>query len=288
MKNIKHIFYIQFILLAFLSLNACVEPDPQVYTGPALVHFPEPSASYFVSRTEDPGFNLRVGLTIPNATDRQYTVVIDEEESTAIRNVHYTVADLNVTVPAGQFEGVLRIDGNFENLGTAETLVFSLLDDQGNASFRQDFTLTMSQFCPYVQEDFVGAFLASSTFRAATVTNKPVTVLPGRTANEIVVQSLYTTGLDIIITLDDSNPSNFVATTRASGLPTFGQHVWNDGRFVPPNIYITPTSAASPGVFSACNGTITLTLRHCLDPSDGRCFGGAGAADVLTLTKVQD
>lgn len=276
MKRISLKFSTLFLIALLGALNSCVEPELNIYRGDSLVHFPQPTSSYFVVQSNDPGFGVRVGVTAAPTQDLQIPIEIDEDNSTAISGVHYNLNSMSVTIPAGQTEGTLQVSGIFQNLGTPVVLAFTLptLESGENAAFRQSFSLTINQFCPYVQSDFVGTFNATSTFRAF---ERQVEVIAGSNANEVIVKDLYAVGLDVKISLNDSNMSNFIASSGSTP-----QHAWNDSRYAPPNVTIQPFVPTAPGVFSACNKTIRLQLRHCV-PAAGGCFG---PNDTLILTKI--
>lgn len=228
----------------------CTAENPLVYDGPELFHFTGTTAPYFVEETNDPGFEVELGVTTAASADRNFTISVVEEESTAIEGVHYTLSSTSVTIPAGAFVGSVMLQGDFDQLGIdgPQTLVFQLSDGETSADFNTTYEVTLQQFCPYVQSDFVGTATVTSTLFGATF---PVNVVAGSDASVIILEDVYSDA-DIEVNMDDSNPANFVARINS----TVG---WVSGTYGD----VTVDNAIS-GSFSACNGTISLVLSHCV------------------------
>lgn len=259
------------LLLAFFavgSFTSCEEEAPLVYNGPSEVHFPSAAATYFVNQENDGGFKIPIGVTAASNESRTFNVALVVEEESAVPyaedGTHYTLESTTVTIPANEVTGYITVNGNFENLADPRKLSFVLSEGQKNAGFRQSYELVMRQFCPYVQSDFVGEFRLTS----ALFGEWDVEMVAGENPDEVIVKDMYEEGYDVIIKLDDSNQSNFVATVAEQGLYTHSIYGEVSG----------VTEAA--GKFSACETTIDVRLFRCVSIG---CFG---ARDEVNLRKL--
>ena len=261
----KHIQKVALAGAFALLAASCTPENPLEYDGPELFHFASTDAPYFVLEASDPGLQIPVGVTTISTSDRTFNVSIDVDNSTAVEGVHYTLSGTSVTIPAGDAVGYITVNGDFDQLGTdgPQTLVLTLASGETTADFYTEFTAVLQQFCPYNQSDFVGGATATSTLFAASF---PITIEAGATANELILKDLYSAGNDIAVTLDDSDPSNFTARIT-SGLG------WVSGAYGDVTVDNSLT-----GAFSACNGTITLTLSHCVAAG---CFPDDNLSIVL-------
>lgn len=252
-------------LAAVLVAASCTPENPLEYDGPELFHFPSTEAPYFVLESSDPGHEVVLGVTTASATDRTFTIAVDADASSAIEGVHYTLSSTTVTIPANKFVGSVKLEGNFEKLGAdgPQTLKFKLTDAANAADFNTTYEVTLQQFCPYNQADFVGTATVTSTFFGATYS---VTTTAGAEAGQIILEGLYANGIDVVVNLNSADPANFTAgvvSKVAWAHPTFGDITIDNDPL---------------GNFSSCNRTINLKTSHCL--SDGRCFRDR---DTLTI-----
>lgn len=242
-------------LAAVLVAASCTPENPLEYDGPELFHFPSTEAPYFVLESSDPGHEVVLGVTTASATDRTFTIAVDADASSAIEGVHYTLSSTTVTIPANKFVGSVKLEGNFEKLGAdgPQTLKFKLTDAANAADFNTTYEVTLQQFCPYNQADFVGtASVTSSLFNNFTITTSA-----GTKPGQIVLKDLYATGIDMVVNLNSADPANFTASIES-------KVGWVSSRYGDVTVDNDPG-----GSFSSCNRTINMVLSHCVSAG---CF----------------
>jgi hypothetical protein len=251
-------FFINLITAAvFVAIGSCSKEDSvQIYKGVPLEHFPTTKGSYFVFQDSDPGFDLVAGTTKPEGQAKIIIVTIDLEKSTAVEGVDFTMPTKQITVAANEVIGSVKIIGNFNELTSAKKLVFNLTEGEGTAVFNSSYELTLQQFCPYNQSDFIGSwqFTSDPDNFGDTWT---VEIIAGSSPNELIVKDLYnqgydSPGYDIILILDDTDPSNFKVTAAK-------QVAWNSAMF---GLSYGLASVSGSGTFSACSKTISIFLNH--------------------------
>ena len=244
----RYIHSILCLLAIGLFISSCGERDFDIYDGPNQIHFIGSSGDYFVQETDDPGFTVELGALKPSDGNIGATILVDNEASTAVEGTHFTLSSNSKTIDNGEVLGSITVNGIFENLDSAVTLVLKLQESESVASFNNTFTLTLTQFCPYVQDNFTGTYSFTSTAFGATY---PVEVVAGGAENEVVVQNMYEDGFNITIQLDDSDPSNFTASVTK-------QDAWVSSQYGQARV-------EGGGTFNACENTITLDLEHTVD-----------------------
>ncbi|RYF37858.1 MAG: hypothetical protein EON97_00485 [Chitinophagaceae bacterium] len=107
---------------------------------------------------------IPVGVTTVSGTDRTIGVSVDAASSTAPAN-SYTLTTTSVTIPAGSFQGVVSVSGNFENVPEegVSTIVLKLdvpeseiLDDKGT------HTINVFRSCP--TDSVAGMYSVTTTY----------------------------------------------------------------------------------------------------------------------------
>lgn len=191
------------LLLMVAFISSC-EEDLQLYDGPAQAHFPQSSDTYFVTSEENP-YALKIGLTNVANSDRTVNISIDESSSTAVEGVDFTINSFQTVIQQGELFGELTITGDFDNLSVPKVVVFNISDsdgEDGNASFRQSFTLTLNQFCQYSRDALLGTYVNFSEFWGAGFLCE---VVAGNASNEVIVQGMYPpeiNGRNIVIRIE--------------------------------------------------------------------------------------
>ncbi|WP_460540999.1 hypothetical protein [Echinicola sediminis] len=201
------------LLLMAVCFSSC-EEDLQLYDGPAQAHFPQSSDTYFVTAEENP-YTLKIGLTNVASSDRTVSISIDENSSTAIEGVDFTINSFQTVIQQGELFGELTIRGDFDNLSASKVVVFNLTQSDGeggNAGFRQSFTLTLNQFCQYSRDALLGTYVNFSQFWG---TGFLCEVVAGNASNEVIVQGMYPpeiNGQNIVIRIDQLGEVSYRAT----------------------------------------------------------------------------
>lgn len=252
----KKIFNITLLsLLATWTLVSCKKESLE-YDGPVQVHFTEQTGTFFVEEDSDETFQVNIGLTKPASQDLTFTVTIEAENEDVEEGVEYSVSTTQLTIPAGEVIATIDVSSDYEALTDVVKLKFTLDEDEEgyNAIFNQEYNLTIRQFCPFEVEDFVGTYLFyDAWFNAAVLGGAPPyevdAILHDSLSNTIVLIEPYDDGMNINITFDASNKSNFKVI-----IPD--QSAWFDGE------YGIIESADNEGGFDACERTISYTNTH--------------------------
>lgn len=245
MNNIKLLLF-TFAITAIVA--SCGERELDIYDGPNQIHFIGSSGDYFVQEANDPGFEIEVGSLRPSDGNLTATILVNDSLSTAVEGTHYTLSSSTKTIGDGEVLASVTVQGIFENLDSAVTLVLNLEESESVANFNKTFTLTLTQFCPYVQDEFVGTYTFNSTAFGATY---DVEIVAGPTSDVVIAQNLYEDGFNIAIELDDSDQGNFVASVEK-------QDAWISAQYGQARV-------EGGGSFNACEKTITLDLEHTVD-----------------------
>jgi len=243
-------------LLSLLITASCVK-DSKIYDGPAIKHFPEDAGTYFVEENSQEVFVVPVGLTATSGSDVSIEIVTGEGTD-AEEGTHFDFVVKSPTVKAGEVLTNVQLTGNYGNLTDPTTLVLKI-DQEGG--IRNEFSLTIQKFCPFMQSDFVGtAVYTDMWWNGGAV---PVSSAAGTAENEIVVTGMYDD--PTVIVLDYSDKANFTAGFQKMDTgwihPTYGM-----------------VRAEGSGTFSACDRTIVLGIEYTVDAGS---FGTQPATIVM-------
>jgi hypothetical protein len=245
MNNIKSILFL-FALSALIV--SCGDSEFDVYDGVNKVHFIESEGTYFVQETEDPGFNVELGAYKPSDGNLNANVVIIDSLSTAEEGTHYNLSSTTANFGDGEVIASIMVEGVFDNLADSKTLTFKLEGDENVANYDTMFTLNLTQFCPYIQDEFVGTYIFQSAAFGATY---DVEIVAGSSPDELIAQNLYADGFNVSIQMDDSDPASFQANVTK-------QDAWVSADFGQARV-------EGSGPFNACEKTIVLNLEHTVD-----------------------
>jgi len=161
--------YILFIALSAFFLMGC-ENDPIHYSGPDFVSFNEGAINKVVKENEDGILEITLGVSKTSNADRTFSVVVDAANTTAVEGQDYEFVNTTVTIPAGEYTGVIKVKGNYENLTPeAVKLTLKLVADQ---SMLQEGTTTsvvvnLSRFFEITMDWLEGYWLAQDTKNGA-------------------------------------------------------------------------------------------------------------------------
>lgn len=157
--------YILFIALSAFFLMGC-ENDPIHYSGPSFVSFNEGAVNKAVKEDEDGILEITLGVSKTSNEDRSFSVTVDAANTTAVEGQDYDFVNKSVTIPAGEYTGVIKIKGYYDNLTPdAVKLTLNLVADQ---SMLQEGTTTrvainLSRFFEVTMDWLEGNWLAQDT-----------------------------------------------------------------------------------------------------------------------------
>ena len=154
------------LLFAFLMLavfTACEDEDHGVdvnnFNGPEVAYFTDGVASsYFVTPDAEP-VSIQIGSTSTSTSARTYTVSVDPA-STAQEGVDFSFVSNSVTIPAGEYFGVLQIQGIFAGT-TAEGSELIINLTGSNVMESAQYTLSLFQQCV---SDLAGMYSVTTTY----------------------------------------------------------------------------------------------------------------------------
>lgn len=238
--------------------------DPDVYQGPNKIKFTNSSATLFAEADTDVQ-SVTVNVLKPVGSDVTYDFVVDTDNSTAVEGTHYTLGSTSVTIPEDSTIGTIDVTLIKANLADPQTLTLRLATPD-TAVFNNEITLTLIQFTPYDQADFVGTYDMVYEWWFEDTNVRTVTAVAGSNENEIILQDPIGSGIDWPVTMDDSDKTSFTASVDI--LPGWVSGTYGDIEVV------------GSGPFSASDLTITMDFTHCV-PGVG-CFGGTPNRMILT------
>ena len=246
--------YIFILSCLFVLTISCEDAKQEIYEDLSLTYFTDStSGTYYVQDSPDSTFEITVGVTDVSSSDRTFSIAIDDANSTVTTD-QYSI-DNNLVIPANSHIGTLTIYGEYANIVSGSTLVLSLTDvDNSNiADFDNTFTLNFYQFCPFVRDEFLGAWDADEIDYAVY----DVTVTAGAADNEILISNVWDVDPSSTtrVFLDDSDPSNFVLD-----FPIWSEnYLYNNATYGP--AYIDNAY----GTFNACDKIIDMYFQVRVD-----------------------
>lgn len=241
------------------------EEASKTYDGEVQIKFTDSEISLFAEDEQDEQ-TIEVSTLRPVSEARTYSFsVVDDELTTAVEGEDYTLESTEITIPADEVLAEIPITIIKENIADAPTLHLEITSEEA-ASYNASIVITMRQFFPYNQEDFVGDFELVYPWWFEDEQPRIVTSVAGDDENTIIVQNMLGTGSDIEFTLDDSNPANFTVAFNEPVAWVSGQNgdVRMDGS----------------GTFDAESFIIQATAEHTVS-------AGTFGEYPFTMTKVE-
>lgn len=247
----KRIFNITLALLLAMTAVVSCKKDSLLYDGPVLAHFLKASDVFFVD-SEDSTYTLQIGLT--KALDRDLTVkLVADETSTAIEGEQYVLDSYEITIPAGEVIGNVKIVGLFSGVSDPVSLKLKLVEGENIAGFSKEIDITIRQFCPFVRDEFVGVYNVWSELNednAGEIAEYEVEAIADPdNENGLIFLDVFENGYNVKVTLDASNKSNFVAVLEQTQT-IFMYSPGNPG-----------VLAEGKGTFNACEPEIQFTVK---------------------------
>lgn len=250
-----------------LLLNGCSEADPIIYDGPTFVSYTDGTVGNYFVQADNTPYPVTVGIPAPLGSDVSVNLNVLYASGTA--GTHYDVP-ASVTIPTGSVTADFNVSGYFANMaGRKDTLVIEMVSAD-TASFNTVYTLYLQQFCPFVLDEFVGAWTAYiwSDYEADPYPPKTLNfeLVPGE-ANTLVTSDLWG-GFPIKVVFNADDPANFYWNIPdqflADDLSGYGE-----GR----------ATDLGDGPFSSCD--LTASIRY-------KIYVSAGNFEQATLQMVKD
>lgn len=260
MKNKFKFLLFAFGVLASLFLVSCESEVPPTYEGDARVHFiAEEGDAFVTSGTGYTDYLVNFGALNNVSGNKQVKLVVDAAQSNAIEGVDFQILNnATAVIENGKSTGnfVVRV---FEATmsQTAKHAMFKLQSsDLANATFKQEFLLSMTLTCPV--STFVGDFqLTASWFWSA---GDVFEVIQDSTPNQLRVVGFMADGSDFILKY---NPDTYVVTfdTQSTGYfhSTYGAYI-----LIRPATDVTKISTFNP-----CTRKMTLYMDYWMNGVGG-------------------
>lgn len=252
---------------AFFLAVSCESqlPEDGIYAGPELVKFITPSLTLFAEFAQDT-VQIPVSVTTKSNKDRTFTFAVkDTSINTAVSGTHYTVPSTTFTIPANEVVGNVELVLTLANLTNPQTLVIEITDEKA-AGFNNIAILTLSRFCAFNRDELLGTYTATYPWWNGDTTYD-VEVVAGPQPNQVIIQDfLAGETVDVVVTLDDSDRNNFVASFP-----------------VTPNAWTHSAGQVSidgVGVFSQCDKTMSFQVFHQIPG-----VGNFGARQTMSMVK---
>jgi hypothetical protein len=155
------------LLLLSIFFVSCGEADTAVYNGESsnqtLLSFSDAFYTLPIEVDAEGSVDIILNSSTKSDSDRTFPVTIIAEESNADPRTYNLPS--SITIPAGEFQGVLTITGQDVDLvqGESKDLVIKV-DAPADAIFKKNTaTIRVTQVCPVSNDKFVGRYLIQET-----------------------------------------------------------------------------------------------------------------------------
>jgi hypothetical protein len=255
------------ITLISISFIAGCKKDG-IVVPPQISSFIGSSGNYTIA-TPTTVYKIPVGLTSPSDGSRIINVTVTSSTG-AVAGTHFNLNKTSFTLPKGAAQDTLIVSGIQAQYlsGRKDVLTFTITDESNSISnLPKIFTLNVKGPCfegdvdlnaflgdyDNTIEDFGGAYGPYTTTVTAVNQLTPTT-------GTISIRNLWDAGWQpITFTLDWTNPANRTVTviSQSSGIADAGTL---SGTYAGQQVAVRPF-AGQVGTFSACEGTIFLSLQ---------------------------
>lgn len=242
-------------LLSFLAFGiwSCDE-DKVIYdveNGQSIAAFRVSTQPLAVLEEGDSFIDVIVDVSTSSPANRTLNISIDP--ASTVLPSEYTLDAATVVIPAGKFNGMVRIHGNFNALPEAgvKTLIFNLDGVQGATLVegKTETTISLFRACPIIRDEFVGTYDAVED----GIYQYECVVTAGVGPNDLVVSNLYDQDPNSATKFSINNSSSNPIVTLPNYLENF---LYVDAQYG--NAYVDPIGVST---FNSCLGTITLNFR---------------------------
>ncbi|OED41957.1 hypothetical protein AB832_03155 [Flavobacteriaceae bacterium (ex Bugula neritina AB1)] len=162
----KYIFKI-LLITSVLFLGSCDVADFPTFDvngGQTLVAFNITATNLDVIIDDTGTTDIQLNVSTVSSSDRTYSVTINEELTTELNTDNYNF-NPTITVPAGEYNGILTINGIDNSVDTTgKLLVLDLVEsNEFLTGSNSQVTINIRQVCPVPTDKFVGNYLIEQT-----------------------------------------------------------------------------------------------------------------------------
>lgn len=201
--------YILLIFLLSIGLWGCDDHEAGVYKGGDFVTFLNKTENKVIRENEDGITEIKIGVAKKSNTDRTFSVTVDAANTTAVEGQDYDFINKNVTIPAGEFVGVIKIKGYYDNL-TPEGVKLTLKLNADEALIQAGTTITtttvnLSRFFEITMDWLEGVWVWTDYDYSTGETTDDDTYLVEITKvsdNKITIYNVWAGGKTINATVD--------------------------------------------------------------------------------------
>lgn len=201
--------YILLIFLLSIGLWGCDDHEAGVYKGGDFVTFLNKTENKVIRENEDGITEIKIGVAKKSNTDRTFSVTVDAANTTAVEGQDYDFVNKNVTIPAGEFVGVIKIKGYYDNL-TPEGVKLTLKLNADEALIQAGTTITtttvnLSRFFEITMDWLEGVWVWTDYDYSTGETTDDDTYLVEITKvsdNKITIYNVWAGGKTINATVD--------------------------------------------------------------------------------------
>ncbi|MCE8950769.1 DUF4984 domain-containing protein [Bacteroides thetaiotaomicron] len=198
------------VVAALIALSGC-DQDKVVYNGASYLMFSDTLYTYAVQEANEV-FNVPVSATRTVDYDRILAVEVIDRKSNAVEGKHYKILSNTVTIKAGEMSTNVEVQGNYKNIGIADSLGFALRlvipETEQWSVYGDETKVVLQKVCPFDIKNFTGYCKITSSYLSSDYYPKNVDlrlvtsdVVEGK-ENTIVIHDLYFDGYDMEISFN--------------------------------------------------------------------------------------
>ena len=198
------------VVAALIALSGC-DQDKVVYNGASFLMFSDTLYTYAVQEANEV-FNVPVSATRTVDYDRILAVEVIDRKSNAVEGKHYKILSNTVTIKAGEMSTNVEVQGNYKNIGIADSLGFALRlvipETEQWSVYGNETKVVLQKVCPFDIKNFTGYCKITSSYLSSDYYPKNVDlrlvtsdVVEGK-ENTIVIHDLYFDGYDMEISFN--------------------------------------------------------------------------------------
>lgn len=196
-----------FIAWSVFLITGC-QNDPIIYSGPAFVSFDKATINEAIKENGDGIVEIALGVSQISKEDRTFSVSVDAAKTTAVEGQDYDFVNKSVTIPAGKYNGVIKIKGYYNNLTPeAVKLTLNLVADQTmiQEGTTTSVTISLSRFFEITMDWLEGIWVWTDYDYSTGETTDEDTYLVKITKvsdNKITIYNVWAGGMTINATVD--------------------------------------------------------------------------------------
>lgn len=207
----KHLIYLFSLFAALMVVSTSCSPDEEkFYEGEPYLFFNkgEKQSVLILQGSNHRDVPISVGTLKPVSGSHQVKLVVDKAKSTAVEGVDFQLPNNGVfTITEGQVsaDGIVRVLESGATT-TPKIAVFKIQSSTiGNATFKQEFALSMSLTCPVSYFVGNGIFKNTEAYWMAPAGQNYTVVDAGIAADgshQLKIKQFWDDGSDVLLTYD--------------------------------------------------------------------------------------